>query len=176
MNIIIIILIVIACIVALVLVVASFSRKIYNVQANIVINAPREKVFDYIKYLKNQDYYNKWVMADPNMKKIFTGTDGTRGFIYAWDGNKKAGSGEQEITTINEGKNMESEVRFVRPYEGIANMNMITTSISSGETKVDWSSTGKIKYPMNIMISSIEKMLVKDMDTSLALLKNILEK
>ena len=176
MNIIVIILIILACIVALVLIVASLTKKIYTVRTNIVINAPTQKVFDYIKYLKNQDYYNKWVMTDPNMKKEFTGTDGTKGFIYAWDGNKKAGSGAQEITVINEGKNMESEVRFVRPYEGVANMNMITTSLSASQTKIDWSSTGKIKYPMNIMISYIEKMLVKDMDTSLLLLKNILEK
>jgi hypothetical protein len=31
-------------------------------------------------------------------------------------------------------------------------------------------------YPMNIMVSMIEKMLVKDMDTSLGNLKRILEK
>lgn len=39
-------------------------------------------------------------MTDPNMRKNFKGTDGTVGFCYAWDGNKKAGKGEQEIIAL----------------------------------------------------------------------------
>ena len=43
-------------------------------------------------------------MVDPDMKREFKGMDGTVGFIYAWNGNKRAGEGEQEIKTIEEGK------------------------------------------------------------------------
>ena len=43
-------------------------------------------------------------MVDPNMKKEFKGTDGTTGFIYGWNGNKKAGEGEQEIKNMVAGK------------------------------------------------------------------------
>jgi hypothetical protein len=93
MNIIITIVLIIAGIVALFLIIALLTRKEYTVKREITINAPLQKVFDYLKYLKNQDNYNKWVMVDPAMKKDYKGTDGTEGFIYAWNGNKKAGEG-----------------------------------------------------------------------------------
>lgn len=169
-------LLIIPGIIALVLIAALFTRKNYNVYSEVVINAPRQKVFDYIKHLKNQDNFNKWVMADPNMKREFKGIDGTVGFIYGWNGNKKAGEGEQEIKALTEGKSIDTEIRFVRPFAGLAYVNMSTEAIAENQTKVSWSNVSKMTYPMNIMVSMIEKMLVKDMDTSLGNLKRILEK
>ncbi len=176
MNILITILLIVAGIITLVLVIALLSKKEYNVQSEVTINAPLPKVFDYIKHIKNQDNYNKWVMTDPEMKKDFKGTDGTAGFIYAWNGNKKAGEGEQEIKVIVEGKRIDTEVRFVRPFAGVAYANMKTEPLADNQTRLHWSNASKIKFPMNFMVSFIEKMLVKDMDTSLAMLKKILEK
>ncbi len=44
-------------------------------------------------------------MTDPLMKKQFKGTDGTVGFLYAWDSqNNEVGKGEQEIERIKDGK------------------------------------------------------------------------
>ena len=119
MNILITILLVIAVIIALLLIIALFSKKQYYVQREIIINAPLQKVFDYIKLLKNWDNFNKWAMADPDMKREFKGTDGTVGFIYAWNGNKKAGEGEKEIKAITEGKIFGWEIRFVRPFTAV---------------------------------------------------------
>ena len=170
------ILIVLAGIIAFVLIAALFVKKTYIAQGEIIINKPKQEVFDYIKLTKNQDYYSKWVMTDPNMKKTFTGTDGTVGFIYAWDGNKKAGAGEQEIIGIKEGEREDIEVRFKRPFEGVAKMFLSTDSIAPDQTKVIWSSTGGNPYPLNLMHLFIEGMLSKDIETSLVTLKGILEK
>ena len=176
MNIVITILSIVGSIIALLLIIAIFLKKGYNTHSEILINAPRQKVFDYLKQIKNQDSFNKWVMMDPNMKREFKGTDGTVGFIYAWNGNKEAGEGEQEIKVIEEGKKIDTEVRFIRPMKAIAYANMLTESASGDQTKVIWSNRGDMKYPMNIMTSMVEKMLAKDMDISLSNLKNILEK
>ena len=42
---------------------------------------------------------------DPNIKTDFRGTDGTVGFISAWDSNniKNVGKGEQEILNMVDG-------------------------------------------------------------------------
>lgn len=176
MNIVITILSIVGSIIALLLIIVIFLKKGYNTHSEILINAPRQKVFDYLKQIKNQDNFNKWVMMDPNMKREFKGTDGTVGFIYAWNGNKEAGEGEQEIKAIDEGKSIEMEIRFVRPLAGIAHAKMTTESISDNQTKVTWTTAAPMKYPLNIMLSMIVKMLEKDMATSLTTLKNILEK
>lgn len=177
MNILITILLVLAGIIALLLIIALFTKKGYNVHREIIINAPVQKVFDYIKQLKNWDNFNKWAMADTGMKKEFKGTDGTVGFIYAWNGNKKAGEGEKEIKAIAEGKTFEWEIRFVRPFTAVGYTIMGTEpAVSGNQTKVTLSNASTLRYPLNIMVLLVEKMLPKDMDTSLSNLKTILEK
>jgi hypothetical protein len=171
------ILLVIVMFIVVVLITALFVKKEYTVQRGITINKQKQVVFDYISHIKNQDYFSKWVMTDPNMKKDFKGTDGTVGFVYAWDSqNKKAGKGEQEIKSITEGQRIDMEVRFIKPFEGMANVHMITDSLSANQTKVTWGMEGKSAYPMNVMNLFIDKMLGKDMDSSLVMLKNNLEK
>jgi hypothetical protein len=176
MSIIITILLILAGIIALLLIIALFMKREHYVNREIIINAPRQKVFDYVKLLKNQEKFSKWAGADPDRKKEFKGTDGTVGFIYAWNGNKNAGEGEKEIKNIIEGKRVETEIRFVKPMAAIACVIMETESLSDNQTKVCWSNASTLKYPLNIMVPMVEKMLAKEMDISLSTLKNILEK
>ena len=176
MNILITILLAIAGIIALLLIIALFTKKEYYIRCEIIINAPLQKVFDYIKLFKNWDNFNERATADHNKKTEFKGTDGTVGFIIAWNGNKKVGEGEKEIKAIVEGKKIETEIRFVRPFTAVGYTNMTTESVSANQTKVTLSNASKIKYPFNILLLVVEKRIAKDMDTSLATLKNILEK
>lgn len=175
MNTILIILSAMGGIIALLLLLALLARKQYNIQRDVIINVPMPMVFDYLKHLKNQNNFNKWVMVEPTMKREYKGTDGTVGFIYAWNGTK-AGEGEQEIKSITEGKSIETEIRFVRPMAGVAQANFTTEAISDDQVKVTWSNASAMKYPLNIMLPMIEKMLAKDMDTSLNRLKYIFER
>lgn len=181
MNTIIIILLIVAGILALLLIIALFMKKEHYVNREIIINAPRQKVFDFLKLLKNQDQFNKWAKADKDRKEETKGTDGTVGFIYSWSGNKKAGQGEKEIKNIVEGKRIETEIRFIKPIRVSANVIFEMASLSDpdsnrDQTKVNLINTGTLKYPLNILIPKAEKKFAKDMDISLSTLKNILEK
>lgn len=177
MDILISILIIIAALIALFLIVALFVKKEYVIEREIIIDRPSNAVFDYVKLLRNQDHYSKWVRTDPHMRKEFRGTDGTVGFVYAWDStNKNAGKGEQEIIGITEGEEVNVEVRFEKPFEAIAKTPIKTQAVSANQTRVKWGMHGKSKFPMNLMNLFITGMLEKDLDTSLADLKSILEK
>jgi len=176
MNTIVTILLVVAGIIALLLIIALFMKREHYVKRETIINASLQKVFDFLKLLKNQEKFNKWAKTDPDRKEEFKGTDGTVGYIYAWSGNKKAGEGQKEIKDIIEGKRIETEIRFVKPMRVSANVIFETESLSSDQTKVILINTGTLKYPLNIMIPMAEKNFPKDMDASLSTLKNILEK
>jgi hypothetical protein len=151
-------------------------KKEHYVRREIVINAPLQKVFDFLRLLKNQDKFNKQAMADPDRDKEFKGTDGTVGFIIAWNGDKSVGEGEKEIMNIIEGKSIETEIRFIRPFKATGRAIMETESLSDNQTKIYWSNAGTLKYPINIMIPIMEKNVGKDMEISLSTLKNIFEK
>ncbi len=173
------ILLVIVVLVVILLIVAAFTKKRYAVEREIVINKPKQEVFDYVKLLKNQDNYSKWAMMDPAMKKTYTGTDGTVGFISAWDSDKKdVGKGEQEIKKITEGERLDFELRFIKPFEATEHAYMLTEEASPASTKVKWGFDGHMNYPMNLMLlcMDFEKMIGDDLQTGLNNLKSNLEK
>ena len=177
MNTILTILLVVAGLIALLLIIALFMKKEHYVQREIIINAPRQTIFDFLKFLKNQDRFNKWATeGKENRKEEFKGTDGTVGFIYAWSGDKRAGQGEKEIMNLVEGKKIETEIRFVKPFRTTASIIMETETLSDTLTRVSMSNAGTLKYPLNIMIPLVEKNFPRDMDESLQKLKSILEK
>lgn len=169
----------IVSIIALFLIVALFVKKEYAVVREITINKPNQQVFDYIKYLKNQDNYSKWNMMDPAMTKTYRGTDGTVGFVSAWDSKMEdVGTGEQEIKGITEGQRMDFELRFIKPFEATEHAYMTTTPISENETKVTWGFEGHMPYPMNmwLLFMDFEEMIGGDLATGLTNLKTTLEK
>lgn len=173
------ILFVILGIIILALVVALFTKKDYAVEREVTINKPTQEVFDFIKFVKNQDQYSVWNNIDPAMKKSYTGTDGTVGFIYAWDSaNSHAGKGEQEIVNIAEGEKIEMKLRFKEPMQAEDNAYMITEPLGADKTKVKWGFTGKMAWPMNLMLlcMNMEEMIGKDLQGGLDKLKTILEK
>lgn len=167
---------IVVILIALPFVIAAFVKNEYVVERHIMVERPKEQVFDYIKHLKNQEQYSVWVMMDPNLKKEFRGTDGTEGFVFAWSGNKQAGKGEQEIKQIEEGSKMEVELRFEEPMKSVASAPFTTQALSPTQTKVTWGMQGTSKYPMNFMNLFMEKMVGGPIETSLVNLKTILEK
>jgi hypothetical protein len=168
--------VVIVSIIVLPLIIALFVKSEYSMEKEIIINKPKQQVFDYVKLLKNEENYNIWVMADPTMKKEIRGTDGTVGCVYAWDGNDQAGAGEQEIKSIVEGERINTELRFIRPFEGVANAYTATETVSENQTKVKYGMSGKNPYPMNFMNLFMSASMGSPMLESLTLLKTTLEK
>ena len=165
--------------VILFLIIAAFVKKSYSVSCEITINQPKQLVFEYLKLLKNQDNFSKWALMDPNMKKEFRGVDGRIGFISTWDSEQKnVGKGEQEIIKITEGEQIDFEIRFIKPFAGVAAAFLATRSLSEKETHVRWGFNSKMNYPMNIMLlfMNMDKMIGNDLSTGLANLKSILEK
>lgn len=168
-----------AILIATALIVALFVKKDYAVEREITINKPKQEVFNYIKLLKNQDNYSKWVTMDPNMKKSYRGTDGTVGFVSGWESKiDSVGVGEQEIKKIIEGERVDFELHFIKPFEATEPAFMATEAVSENQTKVKWGFNGHMNYPMNLMMlfMDFEKMIGDDLQTGLNNLKTLLEK
>lgn len=163
--------------VILLLVIALFVKRDYSISREVVINRPQQEVFSYIRFMGNQSHYNKWWMADPGARKSEKGVDGTEGFTVYWNSeNKQVGEGEQEITRITESRRIDSQVRFIRPFKGVADVSMAVEPISAEQTKLTWVFAGKSQYPMNLTNLFIDKMLGNDLAASAHNLKTVLEK
>ncbi|MEO8512727.1 MAG: SRPBCC family protein [Ignavibacteria bacterium] len=173
------ILIIIVILVAIPLITAVFVKKDYSIEREVVINKPKQEVFEYVKFLKNQNNFSKWAQMDIHMRKTFTGTDGTPGFVSAWDSDSSdVGSGEQEIKAIKEGEKIDYEIRFKKPFESTSSAYMTTETVNGNQTKVKWSFFGHMSYPMNLMqvVMDMDKAVGSDLQTGLNNLKGIMEK
>lgn len=166
-------------IIVLALITGLFIDGKYAIEREVTINKSKQEVYEYVKYLKNQNNYSVWAKTDPAMKKEFTGEDGTVGFISAWDSeNPDVGKGEQKIIKIADGERIDYELHFIKPFESTDYAYMTTEAISDNQTKVKWGFNGEMKYPMNLMLlfMNMEKMLAPDLENGLSSLKSIMEK
>jgi uncharacterized protein YndB with AHSA1/START domain len=177
MGILITILLVIAAVVALFLIIALIVKKDFTLEKQVVINRPKADVFNYLKLIRNQEHYSVWVMRDPNIKIVYTGTDGTVGFTSSWiSDDKNVGIGEQEIIKMADGESMEVEIRFKKPFEATNYARTTVVAIDPNQTKVTNLFYGKSKFPMNIMNLFMDKLVGKDMQQNLQNMKSNLEK
>lgn len=168
---------IIIAIVLLFTILALVAPKEFLVERSIIINKPLPEVFDYLKYIKNQDYWSPWKKKDPNMTQEFIGTDGTVGFISKWEGNKDVGIGEQEILKIVDNQRIDSKLRFFKPWKSESDAFLKVEDAEAGQTKVTWGFVGKNKVPANIfmLLYNVDKHVGKDFEEGLTELKSILE-
>ena len=164
-------------IIGIILILGFMAPSSYDVSRKIVINKPIEEVYDYLRFVRNQEHWGPWEERDPNMKKNFTGTDGKVGFISAWEGNKDVGTGEQEITGLIKNAEVNTQLRFLKPFKSTSDAYIRTTEVDEG-TEVVWGFAGKNKFPMSIMMlfMNMDKAIGKDFEYGLNKLKGILEK
>ena len=169
---------ILAAIIVLLLFMASIAPKTYDVSRSIEINATKETIFPYLKFLEKQREWSPWSKKDPNMDTKLIGTDGEVGAVSYWKGNKDVGEGEQELTKIVDGKRVEGELRFFKPWKSESDCYMDLEEISPDKNKVTWGFTGKNKFPFSIMMvfMSMDKMVGKDFEEGLQMLKRKLER
>jgi uncharacterized membrane protein len=162
--------------IAIICVIGLIAPKDFTVEREVIINKPIDQVFAYLKQLKNQNSWSVWAKMDSNMVVNYRGTDGTVGFVSAWEGNSKVGKGEQEIKQITEMQRIDYELRFMKPMK-VTNQSYITTeSAGDNQTKVKWGFMGHSPFPMNIMMLFMKGTLADQLQTGLNNLKEILEK
>lgn len=163
---------------AVVLIAALFAPKEYGMVRSVEIQKPNAEVFEYIKYVNNQENFSVWTKMDPDTKREYKGTDGEVGYIATWKSdNKNVGKGEQEIIKIEEGKRVDFELRFIEPMKATDYAYFETESLDSSLTMVKWGFDGEVAYPMNVMLfwMDMEKMLAPALEEGLENLKVLLE-
>jgi hypothetical protein len=168
--------IVILLIIAVLLLAAVFIPKSYTVSVSVNINQPRQVVYDYVRILENQKEYSIWVMADPDLKPEYIGTDGTVGAIQKWDSQiDDVGAGEQEITSLSPDR-MDVDLRFIRPFKGIAKAASLFTALTDSTSKLTSEFYSNDSYPLNLPSYIFGRKMMKEAQTAnLENIKRILE-
>ncbi len=152
--------------------------KDFAYERSIVVDRGSEEVFAYLRMLRNFQNWNPFLAKDPNPKLEYRGTDGEPGYVASWEGNKELGAGEQEIARVLDGRRVEFELRFKKPFRATNQGYFAVEPLDGGRSRVRWGMSGKSPFPMNVigMFIDCEAMIGKEFEAGLARLKATLEK
>lgn len=155
----------------------AWSRKDYDLNRTAVINRPKAEVYAYIRQLKKQSLWMPWFVGDPGMTIKYKGEDGKPGAASYWKGNNKM-EGIQKIIKIHEGKILETQLLFLRPYKSLTLNYMAVKELDADRTKIVWGVKGVHRFPASVfmLFYGMERAIGKDFEQGLHNLKKILEK
>lgn len=152
----------------------AFSKN-YHFEKSVVINAPKEKVWQHVGSLKQYNIWDPFSKADKDIVITYSGDGDKVGDSYHWKGNDKVGEGEQSITEIVPGEKMGTKLHFIKPFEGDAVAKLILTPEGNG-TKVTWAIDNELNTMMKIMKPMMDMNMNKMFGQGLENLKKLAEK
>ena len=156
---------VVLALVAVVVVIGLILPKEVSTERSIVIDAPKDVVFAQLANLEAMQSWSPWAERDPNAEMSYEGTPGAVGSSMSWKGNKEMGSGTQEIVAVEEGKRIDTKLKFFEPMESEADAWLVLDEVEGG-TKVTWGLRTGTPFPVNIMMQMIgmKKSINNDFD------------
>lgn len=155
----------------------AWSKKDYDISRTVMINRPKAEVYAYIRQLQKQPLWMPWFLNDPKVVIKFKGEDGKEGAASYWKGNNRI-EGIQKITKIRDGKLLETQLLFLRPYKSLSLNYMAVKEIEADRTKMVWGLKGVHRFPASVMMLfyGMDRAVGKDFETGLNNLKTILER
>jgi len=168
---------VLAALVIVILVLASFQPKTFRVERAAVMNAKPAVVFAQFNDLHNWMAWSPWEKRDPAMKRTYDGPKSGKGAGYGWDGNGRVGAGRMTIVESTAPSRIVVDIDFSRPMVA-HDKGIYTFTKVAGGTEVRWAMEGQVPFVGRIfhLFTNMDKMIGGDFETGLANLKTIVEK
>ncbi|QIX26107.1 SRPBCC family protein [Nocardioides sp. JQ2195] len=143
---------------------------------SIVVVADPHQVHDLVNDFREWQKWSPWEGLDPRLDRTFSGPDAGVGSHYRWSGNKKAGTGDMEITRSTPDE-IGVRVNFHKPWKASNAVTFTFVPVTEG-TEVTWRMTGQQKGLMGLVgrLIPMDKLIGKDFEKGLAQLKESVER
>jgi uncharacterized protein YndB with AHSA1/START domain len=143
-----------------------------EIQRNIFIDAPPEKVFALIDDFREWPKWQPQDRDDPTIQRSYGGTARGKGATSQWRGNNATGEGRQEIVQSTPTSLILVKADWVKPFE-LHNMNTFTFAPSREGTSLTWTMRGSNPFVARLMSAVIDmnKMMGKHFEDGLRNLK-----
>ncbi|MBS1547144.1 MAG: SRPBCC family protein [Bacteroidetes bacterium] len=170
------VLLILAVLIAGILILASTKPNTVHYERSTVINATPEKILPHITDFRKWMPWSPWEKVDPNLKRDYAGAASGVGAKYAWEGDKKAGTGTMEILEAGP-DGVKIDLRFIKPWkaECIARFQF---TLQQHATTVRWTMDGPNSFMGKVfgLFMNMDKLVGKDFEIGLAGLKTAVEK
>lgn len=153
---------IIAILLVVFIVLAMIGPNDYSVSRTVNINAPESMVYAQVSSLEKMNSWAPWGEEDSEMTSEIHGQDGTVGAYSRWEG-PEAGVGEQKLVKLEENSRVETQLRFIEPWEDEASAYFDVKGNEDGTTSLTWGMTGG----QNMMLRAMSMIPGMDMDSQI---------
>ncbi|NND93687.1 MAG: hypothetical protein HKN45_02415 [Flavobacteriales bacterium] len=144
-----IILFIIAVLILLVVILGFLGPKDYDVNRSVIIDAPKEIVYKEVSDLSNMLEWDAWKAKDPTMQVTIHGPGDEVGSYRRWE-SEESGIGEQKLVNLVPNERVDSELRFIEPFEDKASGYSLVKDAEGG-TELTLGFKGENKFMSRVM-------------------------
>jgi effector-binding domain-containing protein len=145
------------------------------VQRSAQVEAPPDLIFPHVASLRKMHTWSPWKDMEKGQVNRWEGEDGAVGSIQYWEGDT-VGKGSQRITALEQGRYVETELKFLEPWEATSQVRLDLEPEGAG-TKVTWTMTQENGFMGRVMsvFLDLDRMIGGDFEKGLARLKELAE-
>lgn len=144
----------------------------FRVRRSLTVAAPLQRVFTAIVDLRGWPEWSPWLLHEPDARLEFSEQPQQEGGCYSWDG-ERVGAGRLTHLSIVEGRRVQQEIEFRRPFKSVGEVNW-EFEADSETTLVSWEMIGRMPFLFRFMAKHMAPMIERDYDLGLALLNGYL--
>jgi len=170
------VLLVIAVVIAGILALAATKPNTFRIERSARIQAPPEGIFPLLDDFHRWPEWSPWEKLDPELRRTYGGPERGVGATYAWEGNKKVGSGRMEIVESSPHTSLRIKLDFLTPFEA-HNVALFDLVPDGDHTRLVWAMEGPQPFMNKVMCVFInfDRMVGTDFEKGLAALRAIAE-
>lgn len=146
-----------------------------TIERSIIIDAPASEITPFVADLHRWTVWSPWEGQDPDLKRVYTGTPGSVGSTYAWNGNRKAGAGTMAVSRVTPTE-VDVDLAFTAPFKSTSSVEFRLVE-SAATTKVVWTMTSPQNFMARVMriFINMDKLIGADFEKGLGRLKSAVE-
>ena len=143
----------------------------YVVERERHIGSSPESIRERIVDLHRWRSWSPWEDLDPDLRRSYSGPEAGVGASYAWEGNRKAGSGSMEVVAVDDSR-VALDLRFLKPFKSHSTTEFVLDP-EDGGTRVTWRVTGPNTFMTRVfsVFSSMDRMIGPDLEKGLGRLQ-----
>lgn len=159
------------------LIIAARKPDLFEVSRSATIRATPERIFALLSDFQEWGAWSPYEKKDPAMKRSFRGATSGVGAVYAFDGNKQAGTGELAIVEVQAPVKLAVTLDMTKPMT-CHNLITFTLAPAEGGTLVTWHMQGACPFMGKVMgtIFNMDRMVGGDFETGLKDMKAAAER
>ncbi len=141
----------------------------FTVERRRTIAAPADRIYLLLYNFQQWTRWSPWEDLDPSLERAYGGPEAGVGSTYAWSGNRKAGAGKMEITSVVEDRKVQLDLEFTKPFKSQNVQTFTLNPVGDDQTEVVWHMQGERPLFMKVFgfAFNMDKLVGKDFEKGL---------